>query len=350
MASFPVRRWPGQFGDMERPIAMPHLRAENGGVSFLGERIDPELFSPDRWSLWLACDGSRPRSSWSAAENDLLGRWHAAGLIVAAPSLTIMESRSSTVVTVIAPHPDDAQLAVGGLLAATTAKVIDVFSMETWTRRSFYHSRLELAAELLLAEERLACQVLGTALLTLGYIAAESRPAWRDGFYVDPAGPEPANVEPRLLTAIMARLEPELRGPEVVLAPLGAGGHVDHVLVRAAVLGLVRAHALDPARLAFYEDMPYSAFTGHRPPQPPAGPDESRPVTVPLPQYASDVKREALWAYRLQVSEALADRVLRYGTKLAGDGGLAERLWIPAGSRVAELLGGGTAKNAANCP
>jgi LmbE family N-acetylglucosaminyl deacetylase len=247
-------------------------------------------------------------------------------------------------VTVIAAHPDDAQLAVGGLLAGCAGAVIDVFSHETWTRRPYYRARPELTAKLLVAEERVACTVLGCHVELLGHTEATGRAAWQDGFFVsDPATAGPTVAEPALLARLTAQIGARLPGAGPVLAPLAVGGHADHVLTREAVLGLLADGTLDRQRVAFYEDMPYSVLCDPAPlaaslaRRPAVGP--LRPVTVPAAAHLADLKREALWAYRLQVPEGLADRVLRYGAQLAAHEALAERLWLPDRSRAVEFIG-----------
>jgi LmbE family N-acetylglucosaminyl deacetylase len=47
----------------------------------------------------------------------------------------------------------------------------------------------------------------------------------------------------------------QVRRPWLVVAPLGLGGHIDHLTVRQAAFETVSA-----ARLAFYEDLPYAAW------------------------------------------------------------------------------------------
>ena len=322
----PVRRSRLPLVATDRPLALPHLESERDPFRFLGyetPRVDPHTL-PLRRS-WT---GSRPLGSGPAAERKTIAGWHAAGLVVALGGDRTAEPAA---VVVVSPHPDDAQLAVGGLLAARGGRVVDVFTEETWTRRPYYVERPELSASLLLAEERIACRVLGVELALLGHVDGAARPPWTDDvFLTEPALGTPQDVEPELFATLVADLAGAIPPAGPVLTPLAVGGHVDHVLSREAVLALVRAGRLDAARVVFYEDMPYSVFgdavaaaaaLAAR-----ADIGELRPVLVP--NGTAEVKREALWAYRLQTTEGMILRVVRYGQRLAPDHGFAERLWL----------------------
>ena len=326
-----TRRSAGRLAGVDRPIHLPHLEAdETGGrFLFLGGPLTPQLFPLALLPLWHGCDGGRTLSSWPAAEQAVLCRWHAAGLLVAAPA---PRTGSTADLTVLAPHPDDAQLALGAVIAAVGGRIVDVMTEETWTRHPYYRARPRLAAELLLAEERVACRVLGVEPRLLGHLDGAARPAWRDGFFLPrPAESTSARQEPDLLADVVDDLRGEVIGAGPVLVPLGVGGHVDHVLVREAALELVDEGTLNPARVLFYEDMPYSLFADaagiaatvvSR-----AGLGRARPVALATPGTARETKREALWAYRLQVAEGIAIRVLRHGGAADPDAEFVERVW-----------------------
>lgn len=324
----PPRRFRHPLTDSDRPLALPHLET-GSGFRFLGH--ETTLVDERTLPLWRDCTGDRAFGSWPGPERRVIAGWHAAGLLVAVPAPRAPDDGPGLVVS---PHPDDASLAVGALLASRGGHVVDVFTEETWTRRPYYRQRPALTASLLLAEERVSCRVLGAELTLLRHVDGEARPPWAAGFFLDdPADSRPREVEPELFAALVADLGAALPPSGDVLTPLGVGGHVDHVLSREAVLALVDSGALDPARLAFYEDMPYSAFGD---PVATAAALAARPEVGPLrpvlvPSATADVKREALWAYRLQVTEGMTARVLRYGTRLASGLPFAERLWVCPG-------------------
>ncbi|MEU5073863.1 PIG-L family deacetylase [Streptomyces asoensis] len=313
----------------DRPIRLPHAEFDGAGVRFLGDPVDPALFPSSATELWHACDGTRPYRSWLSPERELIAGWHAAGLVVAAPR---PRSRPSSALTLLSPHPDDAQLALGALLARFGGRVVDVFSHETWTRRAHYRSRPALASRLLLAEERVACGVLGAGLTVLGHTDAADRAAWQEGYFLGPQSVDTARAaEPELFERVASDLAAEVAGGGPVLVPLAVGGHVDHILTRQAALHLIARKTLEPERVAFYEDMPYSLFAD-------ATAEAGRlaigreqvspvPLLIPASEAAVRTKQEALWPYRLQVLEAVSKRIVRHGRQL-GAPGWAERLWV----------------------
>lgn len=331
----PARRFVGSLDDSDRPLRLPHFEVGDSGPCFLGEPLAGDVFATALLPLWNQCDGVRTVGSWNEADQEILRRWHRAGLIVGAPAVRPAGAN----LTVVSPHPDDAQLALGALLSTVGGRVLDVFTEETWTRRPYYQVRPELTAELLLAEERVTCDVLQTELTLLGHVDGAARPAWKDGFFVEAGDSvgvaEAIEAEPELFERLIADLGEALSGTGPVLTPLAVGGHVDHVYAREAVLALTRTGVMDPARVVFFEDMPYSLFAdaikaadsvAAR-----AGLGTLAPAMVEATPAAADRKREALWTYRLQVAEGISGRVIRYGSTLS-HAAFAERIWVPASS------------------
>ncbi|MCF4136428.1 PIG-L family deacetylase [Streptomyces sp. Tue 6430] len=238
----------------------------------------------------------------------------------------------------MSPHPDDAALALGGTVARQGARFLDVFSVETWTKDPYYAERPELTRRLLLDEEGVAARVLRARVELLGFVDAADRDLRRDRFFTDPAWSDGfAREEPQLFDALTERLAPLLDGAGLIYAPLGVGGHVDHVACREAVLELARTGRLGTARVAFYEDQPYSLFSsaeetaknlGARLAE--RGPGALRPELLPVDDEAALTKCEALGAYRIQVRKGIIRRVHRHGVRLAEGSGFpaAERIWL----------------------
>jgi LmbE family N-acetylglucosaminyl deacetylase len=332
--SVPVRRDATPPRDADRPLRLPHLETgPPGAVRFLGEPLPAELFSAESLPLWEECTGERALGSWAPNERDRLLSWHRAGLIVAAPPARPHTGDAF----VVSPHPDDAELALGGWLSVHGGRVVDVFTEETWTSRAYYRTRPRLAASLLIAEEQIACAVLRTDLTLLGHMDGAARPPWREAFLIPPdeAGRVTA-AEPELAERVAADITAATAGTGPVLVPLAVGGHVDHILARQAVLAAVGHGLLAADRILFYEDMPYSLFADAAaaaealaPAVERAGPGPLRPEPLVTGAGAATAKREALWAYRLQVPDGIIRRVLRHGAGPA-PGALTERIWVPA--------------------
>ncbi|RDI64466.1 PIG-L deacetylase family protein [Nocardia pseudobrasiliensis] len=154
---------------------------------------------------------------------------------------------------VVSPHFDDAVLAVGALIAARvqSGQPVEVLTVFTGARDDARHSgRREAFADYVVrrAEDDRALKVLGAQTQRLGLferIFREPPPIGPLGSFHTPvdiaACPEVA--------AVRGTLEETLASDAIVLAPLGIGRQIDHVLVAVAALGLAPAPGL-----LFYED------------------------------------------------------------------------------------------------
>ncbi|MBZ2178970.1 MAG: PIG-L deacetylase family protein [Acidobacteriota bacterium] len=137
----------------------------------------------------------------------------------------------------MSPHLDDGVLSCASLLGRAARPVIATFFSEG---DELYAARR--------AEDREACRRLGAECRQLGLRDDRFR-----NFMEIVSAPTPVTKRSqRALAALLAELNPEL-----VLAPLGVGHHVDHREVREAATALV-----EPGRLLYYEDRPYALVRG----------------------------------------------------------------------------------------
>ena len=137
----------------------------------------------------------------------------------------------------LSPHLDDGVLSCASLLGRAARPVIATFFSEG---DELYAARR--------AEDREACRRLGAECRQLGLRDDRFR-----NFMEIVSAPTPVTKRSqRALAALLAELRPEL-----VLAPLGVGHHVDHREVREAATALV-----EPGRLLYYEDRPYALVRG----------------------------------------------------------------------------------------
>ncbi|MFJ7147013.1 PIG-L deacetylase family protein [Streptomyces sp. NPDC100445] len=325
------------------PTVLPHVETVDGRLRFMGRRLDVPGPLPDRDAdLLLRCDGGRPLAGFTAADRETIGRWRRLGLLLMAPPPRTPGRATAAPPLIVSPHPDDAALALGGTVARQGGRFLDVFSVETWTKDPYYGRHPATTRRLLLAEEAVAARVLGARAELLGFVDAADRALRRDGFFTDPAWSDGfAREEPELFDAVTERLSALLDGAGPVYVPLGVGGHVDHLACREAVLRLVRDGGLDGARLAFYEDQPYSLFAsaqetaerlGKRLAD--AGLGELRPLLRPVDETAALTKYEALGAYRIQVRQGIVRRIRRHDTRLAQGAPDAVSPAAPAAERV----------------
>jgi LmbE family N-acetylglucosaminyl deacetylase len=240
----------------------------------------------------------------------------------------------------LSPHLDDAVLSCGGqihrrLAAGERVLVATVGSADEppppWPPLvASLHRAWGLGAEVVAArrrEDEAACRELGAHWLHLGLPEAIYRRTPGDGvpFYPTLASlftdvaPGDQGFDDEIVEALR-RLPPF----DQLVVPLGAGGHVDHALIRRA------AEALTLSTLVLYEEFPYAArglFPRHRRWRRLAGPGAT-PRVVPLDPPDLDARFRAILAYASQVAplfgtpDRLRRRLRRHTRQVGG-----ERIW-----------------------
>lgn len=225
--------------------------------------------------------------------------------------------------TILAPHLDDAALSCGALMMhavrRTTVTVATLFTAGgappyTLSARRYLHQVGAAGAGSLYeqrrAEDRAALEPMGIRWVHGGLTEAlfrrpQNRPSsWRARLL-----PELAHIYPSYRRHISAgRIAPADvgtlhdatgfiqrvagPGPALLLAPLGVGGHVDHVLARSAA-------ECSGVEVAYYSDFPYNQR------HPPQGVFIQRhELTEMRWPYLAEAKAELVRAYVTQV-EAL---------------------------------------------
>lgn len=240
---------------------------------------------------------------------------------------------------VVSPHLDDATLSCGGLIADAARRGADVVVVTVFNApptppisepAARFLSRCGLAANTAMEqrerEDDAALALLGAGSRRLELPEALYRKD-RDGAPLYPSDlaifgdPSPTDDQDAV-TALIAAEAAAVR-PDLVFAPLGIGGHVDHVLVRRA------AERLDEAVL-HYEDVPYllydrcAGWLGRL--------DGSRHVlhACDASAWAAKVDAIALYTSQSQVlwysPDTWREDLTAYATSI-GAGAPAERFW-----------------------
>lgn len=118
---------------------------------------------------------------------------------------------------------------------------------------------------------------------------------------------------------------------DLLVAPLGLGGHVDHLAVSEAAI----TSASRKRQLAFYEDLPYATWTSNSALRERVSEIETalrirlKPAIV-RQEYVARRKRNAAARYRSQVTPVEAASIARFSLRYGG----GERLWIPTRSKL----------------
>jgi LmbE family N-acetylglucosaminyl deacetylase len=232
----------------------------------------------------------------------------------------------------VSPHPDDAALSLGASLLrfrGFETTVWNVFSCQSY---SLIDRDATRAREQILEEEREAAAALGVRVVMGGFPEAELRGYARlsnrlgHDQRTPAARPGERDVLDRV-TAALGRLIDEL-DPDGVGAPLGIGGHIDHLLAREAVL--IALCATETTRTVFfYEELPYalnpSWIDG------PRAELEARGVRLAERLvHASrflDEKQRVLQVYRSQLRGRDVRQVIAHARSLGARGG-AEKIWL----------------------
>ncbi|MCA0456892.1 MAG: PIG-L family deacetylase [Chloroflexi bacterium] len=251
----------------------------------------------------------------------------------------------------LSPHFDDAVLSCGGTIQQLVAQgeSVEVRTIMAGLPHKLpdspfvheLHARWqagESPVRTRIREDELAVGHLGAACTRLSFWLDCIYRVTRSGTILYPDGKaifaeiHPEDVAAQLLpTVVLSALEI----PEVIYAPLGAGHHIDHQIVRNWAINL--KHDTPWVALKFYEEYPYTedpqavnramSFFNEN--------DLSlglRPETVTLDEAAVQAKIEAIGFYTSQISSfwpdlQLMDSVVRQSLLRTGEGTYAERYW-----------------------
>jgi LmbE family N-acetylglucosaminyl deacetylase len=254
--------------------------------------------------------------------------------------------------TYLSPHLDDAVLSCGGQIhhytaASDTVLVITLFAGEARSGDALspfalvqhdYWGNPPRPIALRRAEDQAALALLGADLVHLDHLDAVYR-AGPDGQWLYPGeegifGPVHADDPTALHGAqdlveqLVERVPSGPRG-QLIVAPLGLGGHVDHQIVHRAALQLWEMGY----SVAFFEDYPYAERLGGSA----ALSSEGWHVeSLALDPEDVAAKVAALYYYRTQLRvlfgrlEDMPSRVWAYASTRTQEVPLAERIWRPS--------------------
>jgi polysaccharide export outer membrane protein len=230
--------------------------------------------------------------------------------------------------TVLSPHQDDAALSLAMTIrfaarSGRSVRIVNCFTVSTYAPHSGARTAEEVGAVRSGEDREFASRVgSGVEVIDLGMDDAPIRLQCP----VAEARRRRIGGREREQAAAIADAVGKIAAG-VVLAPLGLGRHIDHLVAAEAGIRLARAGR----PVVFYEDLPYAAETRECCILRAADAAASRVGarlrgTLLRDSEAAGRKRFAIEAYASQLSAGQFDSVIQYGERLGG-----ERLWAARG-------------------
>lgn len=234
---------------------------------------------------------------------------------------------------ILSPHFDDAIFSVGGLLAAWSSQfksmiVVNIFTsnppMELTPQAKLFHRRYldENPVAIRCMLDQRAYSHYNIEINNLDFLDAiyrfdviNKRPNYLDPIDIF------STVNPKdtyLASSIFKSIEQQfkLTNLDVILSPLGVGGHVDHEITRLA------AENFEQPLVLYYEDCPYSFQPTIRSSRQ-ALTIDMYPLIVPIDSNCTSLKITAIKEYNTPVS---TNCFVNYMAEIKPHG-YAERLW-----------------------
>ena len=180
-----------------------------------------------------------------------------------------MTPASTRRLVVLSPHLDDAALSCGGLAAAASGNIPvelwTVFASAPWLGpfsplAQWLHAicggkKGKALVRLRRREDRSAARLLGVNTHYFHFQDAVYRLRDDGSFaYSDTRLGEWDPADEKIIQSIAAAIRRKIGAADLVLCPLGAGSHVDHLIVRRAA-----EQSVDSKQLLYYPDLPYAA-------------------------------------------------------------------------------------------
>lgn len=222
---------------------------------------------------------------------------------------------------IIAPHSDDALLAIGGtILEKKRFKVLNVFSTCAW---SAIHGLNDPQKITLInnQEEGLAVKKAGAQLEFLKIKEALLRG------YSHWNNPVNYQKDRKLKEQITLRLVENLKTIKEVYFPLAIGNHVDHQFIFDIFLELAKDSCLKNKTVFLFEDLPYAIFAGLK------QRIERVKKIVRIEQVLIDItsaidkKCSLLSIYKSQLTPRDIQDVRKYAQSIGSTGKYYERIW-----------------------
>lgn len=227
-------------------------------------------------------------------------------------------------VVVLSPHRDDAAFSLALSISRWIATGTDVSVLNFFTRSDYAPYAPDGAdiPALRAAEDVKALRAIATTIKmhSLPLLDAPLRLPIDFGSITNPDVFTPVPDE----VAQLGRVITDFCRRSLLIAPLGLGEHIDHRTVRDAALAV-----FDPKRIAFYEDLPYAAWTSEAAIRERVSvlEGELNVRLFPSRQRSRTLrwKSRVIRKYESQIDDRMVETIARYGEKYSG----RERIWAP---------------------
>lgn len=158
-------------------------------------------------------------------------------------------------ILVISPHPDDAAFSLGGFLLQNAQESILVWDVFSEQQYSICQGKYD-EQEQILMEEQFAMEQLHANVILAGLPEAGMRGSQK---LSDILNRTISTKEEPLLKEVKAQFAKvvEQESPDEIYLPLGSGRHIDHLIVREAVIEYLQEKQKNEA-VWLYEEFPYS--------------------------------------------------------------------------------------------
>lgn len=226
-------------------------------------------------------------------------------------------------ILLLSPHADDVAYSLGGVVAQLSMQadlhLLTIFGQSGWAlpQASGEKSAAAISAERE-QEDRAYCgrRRMGYKILKFpdSFIMGYDQQAELSSVAADDL--RTPDVVKQILYAVSNL------APQIVIAPCGLGGHVDHQIVRIA------ADMLEDVDVLYYEDLPYSSKLSLSEIERQLSNQCLTPAMTIDITSALQGKCEDMRGYRSQTSESTITEMLLHAARIgAGSGIYAERLW-----------------------
>jgi LmbE family N-acetylglucosaminyl deacetylase len=234
-----------------------------------------------------------------------------------------LESMMGRRILLLSPHADDVAYSIGGIVAQLSMqsdlRLMTIFSQSGWALpQALGEKSADAISAVREQEDRAYC-----ARRQIDYDFLTCPDSFVMGYDEESELSIVATDDPRTEGVVNSVRNAVARWvPQLVIAPCGLGGHVDHQIVRIA------ADMLHHVEVLYYEDVPYSSNLLLSELERQLAVQGLTPAVTADIEIVLESKYEDMWGYSSQTSAStISEMLLHAGRVGIGTARYAERLW-----------------------